>query len=49
MSKNEHPSDVSNRLPADDQTHDLDDDADLEAQREVFLAMDEEFGENEDA
>lgn len=44
MNKNERPSDVSNR--ADDQTHDVDDDVDLEAQREVFLAMDEEFDED---
>ena len=46
MGENEHPSDVSNRMTADDRTHDLDDDADLEAQREVFLAMVEEFDED---
>jgi hypothetical protein len=46
MSKDERPSDVSNRVTADDPTHDLDDDADLEAQREVFLAMVEEFDED---
>ncbi|MGH3085152.1 MAG: hypothetical protein ACRDNP_14085 [Gaiellaceae bacterium] len=37
MSKNERPSDVSET--ADDQTHDLVDDADLRALQEVFLAM----------
>jgi hypothetical protein len=47
MSKNERPSDVSDRVSADYQTHNLYDDADLEAQREVFLAMDE--GSDEDA
>ena len=46
MSEDEHPSDVSNRKTADHQSLDLDDDADLEAQREVFLAMVEEFDED---
>ena len=47
MNENERESDVSNRVnpseTADDQTHDLEDDADLKAQQEVFLAMVEEL------
>jgi hypothetical protein len=46
MSENERESDVSNGVNpseiADDQTRDVEDDADLKAQREVFLAMVEE-------
>ena len=50
MSANERESDVSNRVnpseTADDQTDDVEDDADLKAQQEVFLAMVEEFDED---
>lgn len=49
MSENE-PSDGSHRIrpseTGDDQTHDRVDDADLEAQREVFPAMVEESDED---
>ena len=49
MSKNE-PGDVGKPVSpsetADDQTHDRADHADLEAQREVFLAMVEESDED---
>jgi hypothetical protein len=40
-------SDVSNRVTADDRMNGLDDDADLEAQREVFLAMVEDVDGDE--
>ena len=50
MNENERESDVSNRVnpseTADDQTHDLEDDADRKAQQEVFLPMVEEFDED---
>jgi hypothetical protein len=50
MSENERESDVSSRVnpseTADDQPHDLEDDADLKAQQEVFLAMVEEPDED---
>ncbi|MET0939557.1 MAG: hypothetical protein ABWY51_10080 [Gaiellaceae bacterium] len=49
MREDEHPSDVRNRVTADHQSLDLEDDADLEAQREVFLAMIPEFDEDESA
>ena len=50
MSENERESDVSNGVnpseTADDETHDVEDDADLKAQQEVFLAMVDESDED---
>ena len=50
MSENERESDMSSRVnpskTADDQTDDVEDDADLKAQQEVFLAMVDESDED---